>query len=1572
MTLVDKTPKEHIISLRNENIEHLTPGDYRNDFERENNIENGNIRGYHGREILELLQNADDAYTLYLINFPNAPKKEISVLFEYKSGKLRVSNYGAPFDIKSITSLSQGNNSTKDKGEFIGNKGIGFRALLNWCDDIKIYSGDYSVRFSAQTANKYLEELKKQNDKVRESCEKNPTLCIPMLSTPEWEDDNRREKGFDTTIELNVINDSEDMGVMHQVNTFDAYTLIFLRNVTHVIFKTETDSIEYKKVCVKDGDRSKATLKKIVQGDEQEIGEFYYFDEDDGKFGPKYAIAIPCNFDEKFRGCMYTFFPILDKKSPFPLLMHSTFDLSPNRNTINAGQRNRQLFENLLEFFVSQVTKCFTTKEESANVLKLIKPIGYSALYDFGSPFEGLFDKYLEICRKYVKLQTVNDEFFAITEGLILNDGYPKHFKGPQFEKLIKYCDDNDFLQVLLGNSSCYSQEDLFEKINALGESKDPLDQDVIYENAETFDWWIKKFGAEVPPPHVMLDQKGNWLSKGTRCLFPKDSDNKDLDGNSKKIELPEWAELKILDENYCEVLVDYTCAQYPDDIQKIRNSYKSDTSPSKKRCVIEYYKEKNPINFKEYSAANLVSPLNALVGDDMDRCIRLLEWLFQYQDEIFREKVETIAFKLPDSDLNLQPAKKLYFGTDYGEEYAITESLFRSSSDFTRLCAPSLFEFAKQEDDLERLEAILAKMGVRNRPPVHKVNRIEQTPFSEGFSDYLYEEMSSRDPDVDRSFGYFWCASNNPNEDTYLKYIDFCFFKEPDPRDVFQWLLEIDDFVFSNIDRVYFKARRRIQKPTLKSFSYLHFFLKNAKWLKINDSYYSLNECFLTDDKYLKNILPSCISQQEIKKWSKSSSMMKEIKRFLQKMDVPDSFTSLPSDTLYGLLIKLSEENTREAKDITRRIYRQCFALDDLERITASSNNRTKFMNDGLVLCKNDGQFHHHSEVYFSNKVEVNVSQKFLLDMPLRTGSAENAKRLLFVEKFTENATLRDYENADADAEFQNRFRDYRPLVYCYRRDTATEQEKNVFKEWSVHLASSISLSEESDVGQDIPDFAVLQNGTKEWVIKVPSISFDEIIELKKNALFDSIEQILSIILKSENSDFLQKLVSFFFADENDNKHIIKKDFGDYETTIRGSRDELYGYSSYEMDLENYLRAKGLWRDDLKERIDSIDFSPWNSDLENREKIRELLVELQVSLRDFEELMGEHYSFRELNKWKLRKSLKKEEPKFVSALWRECSETEERKKTFEIEKQSLEDLLEEIEFETLDFDAEEILSKAYHQRFGQDINVAEIIDVDALYLENFKKLELENGIDINGFFKHNAECKSLLFFGVEPTKNCIKQWIEEKKKNKTIGEQGGTKPLPKIIVQVVPPYEKPPERKGGNKKKKPGGTVSSDELGQQALENERIGMRAEKTVYSELNKIIKNEPGASSDLKKALCSPFELVGAKLDWRSGNAENEGMPNCDDSLGYDMEICGANGEMLYIEVKGSRRNKCAFFMSENEVSVATEKGKDYRVIFVGNADEETAYPSVLPSDFLSKDDYNKEKNVLYRITKIKNE
>ncbi|GHV10125.1 hypothetical protein FACS1894217_15400 [Clostridia bacterium] len=80
------------------------------------NSEHNTVGEYHGREILELLQNCIDA-------MPG------------------------------------------DSTFQIGAKGLGFRSLLNWCDKIRIYSGGLSVSFGLEEAARFKEYLGR-NQKV--------------------------------------------------------------------------------------------------------------------------------------------------------------------------------------------------------------------------------------------------------------------------------------------------------------------------------------------------------------------------------------------------------------------------------------------------------------------------------------------------------------------------------------------------------------------------------------------------------------------------------------------------------------------------------------------------------------------------------------------------------------------------------------------------------------------------------------------------------------------------------------------------------------------------------------------------------------------------------------------------------------------------------------------------------------------------------------------------------------------------------------------------------------------------------------------------------------------------------------------------------------------------------------------------------------------------------------------------------------------------------------------------------------------------------------------------------------
>ena len=102
--------------------------------EQDYNRENEDKESYHGRELLELLQNADDE-----IN--DSEKSTVEIKLE--KSVLTISNDGNPFSKEGIVSLMYSNVSSKrENNKVIGNKGTGFRSVLSWAKEIRIDSSD--------------------------------------------------------------------------------------------------------------------------------------------------------------------------------------------------------------------------------------------------------------------------------------------------------------------------------------------------------------------------------------------------------------------------------------------------------------------------------------------------------------------------------------------------------------------------------------------------------------------------------------------------------------------------------------------------------------------------------------------------------------------------------------------------------------------------------------------------------------------------------------------------------------------------------------------------------------------------------------------------------------------------------------------------------------------------------------------------------------------------------------------------------------------------------------------------------------------------------------------------------------------------------------------------------------------------------------------------------------------------------------------------------------------------------------------------------------------------------------
>ena len=165
------TTNEYVNKLRDDFIQlNIIPNELDN-LISVNNVEKRDVRGYHGREILELLQNADDAYQK-LINSGEKPGCKLEINISFFNNILTVSNTGTFFDNDGVKAIVQGNNSPK-KGNFIGSKGTGFRSVLNWATSVQINSGDFHIQFSEEFAKKIFEQIQ-DKPQIKKQLEKRP------------------------------------------------------------------------------------------------------------------------------------------------------------------------------------------------------------------------------------------------------------------------------------------------------------------------------------------------------------------------------------------------------------------------------------------------------------------------------------------------------------------------------------------------------------------------------------------------------------------------------------------------------------------------------------------------------------------------------------------------------------------------------------------------------------------------------------------------------------------------------------------------------------------------------------------------------------------------------------------------------------------------------------------------------------------------------------------------------------------------------------------------------------------------------------------------------------------------------------------------------------------------------------------------------------------------------------------------------------------------------------------------------------------------------------------------------
>jgi hypothetical protein len=170
-------------------------------------------REYHGRFLIELLQNAADAWR----SDARSGRSQARVVVAEEGPALLVANRGTPFPASAVVeSLGHIGRSTKAHGEAIGHKGIGFKSVLEVTLTPELYSGlqddgtGVAIRFDPESALQLIRGSSPEWDVHLEAIDDihDPLAAVPVLRYPMWVDRlpaavrALADAGFDTVVRL--------------------------------------------------------------------------------------------------------------------------------------------------------------------------------------------------------------------------------------------------------------------------------------------------------------------------------------------------------------------------------------------------------------------------------------------------------------------------------------------------------------------------------------------------------------------------------------------------------------------------------------------------------------------------------------------------------------------------------------------------------------------------------------------------------------------------------------------------------------------------------------------------------------------------------------------------------------------------------------------------------------------------------------------------------------------------------------------------------------------------------------------------------------------------------------------------------------------------------------------------------------------------------------------------------------------------------------------------------------------------------------------------------------------------
>jgi len=635
---------------------------------------------YNGRQLLELLQNADDEKS-----------DEVKIELDTEKQVLSIANRGeacTPFSFEGIRSLMISNLSSKTTKKFIGNKGLGFRSIINWSSKVTINSNGLDITFSREIVEAVYAELftsEEHKRMVEEQKLPDSVKPIPFLSIPHVAENKNDD--WTTVVSIEYKKKFEN-DIKKQIDSLKPEILLFLNSIKNLTVMVDGEVLqEINKDDLKDQWKIYSKRELLPKGLWDKENEEEYYD-------LKIALQedLECDVPE-----LFAFFPTKIEIN-FPYIVHGTFELNSSRNEIVDSEKNRYILKELVSLIV-ETAKTITNEEVSYKALEMLTYSNpHKILSDLGF-YEAIDDAIEEL------------EIFPCVDGVYRKKG------------------EVVFADTLASFVQRTHNEDLFPNLLIPKDTDVELERivpntDVDDDQLDALSRRIKDIDDRVDFIYILSD-----YSVGDRLVFLVDENNALIELQDdvftpaqSTLAIPDFVNIKFIHNELFKKL-----------IRKF-----GITSEHKSRALLD--RLKGWTNIQEYAFKPVVHKIVASARKELEAdeskkvdIIKALVASMYSNYNALNKAIESPDIHIPllSRGNSVANANDLYLSKNYpsGE---LTEYLFGDTFDEESFLADvSIYGFDEKEEK-ENIEAFFVWLGV------NKYTKYENTTRDFGYNQYL------------------------------------------------------------------------------------------------------------------------------------------------------------------------------------------------------------------------------------------------------------------------------------------------------------------------------------------------------------------------------------------------------------------------------------------------------------------------------------------------------------------------------------------------------------------------------------------------------------------------------------------------------------------------------------------------------------------------------------------------------------------------------------------------------------------------------------------------------------------